>query len=77
VRIALEGFKWIRRLLATPAFAEHIKTEKMPGAEVNSDEEIINYVRQSGGTDYHPVGTCKMGHDDLAVVDDQLRRQGA
>jgi choline dehydrogenase len=76
VHIALEGFKWIRRLLASPAFAEHIKTEKMPGTEVNSDEEIINYIRQSGGTDYHPVGTCKMGHDDLAVVDDQLRVRG-
>lgn len=76
LRIAVEGFRWIRKLLSMPAFAEHIKVEKMPGADVETDEQIIRYIRKSAGTDYHPVGTCKMGHDDLAVVDDQLRVHG-
>jgi choline dehydrogenase-like flavoprotein len=42
-----------------------------PGDKVQSDEEILDYLRQTTSTVYHPVGTCKMGVDDLAVVDPQ------
>ena len=45
----------------------------MPGVEIQSDDEIRSYIRQWSKTDYHPVGSCKMGHDDMAVVDTQLR----
>ena len=76
MRIALAGFKWIRRILETPAFAAYIEGELMPGKKVTSDDEICDYIRRTGGTDYHPVGTCKMGNDDTAVVDDQLRVHG-
>jgi len=48
----------------------------MPGSDAQSDEEIKQYIRQWSKTDYHPVGSCKMGHDELAVVDTQLRVHG-
>lgn len=47
-----------------------------PGAAQTSDDEIINWVKEVGETTYHPVGTCKMGSDAMAVVDDQLRVRG-
>lgn len=47
-----------------------------PGAEVSSDEAIAAYIRQTANTYWHPVGTCKMGNDSLAVVDAQLRVHG-
>jgi choline dehydrogenase len=43
---------------------------------VNSDEELLDFVTRTAETTYHPVGTCKMGSDPLAVVDDQLRVHG-
>jgi choline dehydrogenase-like flavoprotein len=76
VRIALEGFKWIRRILATPAFEPYLAREHTPGPDVSSDAEICEYIRRTGGTDYHPVGTCKMGTDESAVVDPELRVRG-
>ena len=75
-KVSIEGFKFGRRLLQSPAFAPFIKREHMPGSQVQSDEEIRAYIRQWSKTDYHPVGTCKMGNDDLAVVDTDLRVRG-
>jgi choline dehydrogenase-like flavoprotein len=48
----------------------------MPGASVQTDDEIRAYIRRWAKTDYHPVGTCKMGNDELAVVDTDLRVRG-
>jgi choline dehydrogenase len=48
----------------------------MPGDQVRTDDEIKDYIRQWSKTDYHPVGTCRMGDDDLAVVDTDLRVRG-
>jgi choline dehydrogenase-like flavoprotein len=53
-----------------------IVREHMPEATVESDEEIKRYIREWSKTDYHPVGTCKMGVDEMAVVDPQLRLRG-
>ena len=44
--------------------------------DYSSDQAIIDHIKNSVETIYHPVGTCKMGHDDMAVVDDQLRVHG-
>jgi len=44
---------------------------------VQSDEELIEHIRETAETLYHPVGTCKMGDDDMAVVDDRLRVPGS
>ena len=74
--VSLEGFKWGREMLATKAYAPFMKREHMPGANVRTDAEIRDYVRQWAKTDYHPVGSCMMGHDEMAVVDEQLRVRG-
>lgn len=76
VTTSLEGFRWIRKVLSAPAFADFVDAELSPGAGIDSDEDVIDFIRNTGGTDYHPVGTCKMGSDPLAVVDDHLRVHG-
>ena len=75
-KISLEGFKWGREMLATKAYAPFVKREHMPGTQVRTDAQIRDYVRQWAKTDYHPVGSCKMGEDEMAVVDQQLRVRG-
>ena len=47
-----------------------------PGVNIQSDDELLDWVRNNAETTYHPVGTCKMGADPMAVVDDQLRVRG-
>ena len=48
----------------------------MPGPHVQSDEEILDFIRKNGTITQHMVGTCRMGHDPMAVVDDRLRVHG-
>ena len=74
--ISIEGFKRGREILSAPSFAPLIKREHMPGVDVRTDEAIRDYIRHWAKTDYHPVGSCKMGVDDMAVVDTQLRVHG-
>ena len=74
--ISMEGFRWGREMLATKSYAPFVKKEHMPGANVRTDREIRDYIRQWAKTDYHPVGSCKMGNDDMAVVDQELRVHG-
>ncbi|MFK4149281.1 GMC family oxidoreductase [Streptomyces sp. NPDC004065] len=74
--ISMAAFEKGRELLATSAFAPLIKREHMPGAQVRTKQEIRAYIKQWSKTDYHPVGTCKMGGDDMAVVDTDLRVHG-
>ncbi|MDB5531082.1 MAG: putative dehydrogenase [Devosia sp.] len=76
LRRSIACFKQSREILAQPAFADLIEAEYMPGKGIRSDAEIADYVREWSKTDYHPVGTCKMGDDDMAVVDTQLRVRG-
>ncbi len=75
-KISMEGFKWGRKILSAPSFKPFIKQELLPGADCQSEEEIKEYIRKWSKTDYHPVGSCKMGSDDMAVVDTQLRVRG-
>ena len=56
--------------------AEHLAEELAPGAERASDPELIEEIKLRAGTVYHPVGTCKMGVDEMAVVDPRLRVHG-
>ncbi|MGE7955487.1 GMC family oxidoreductase [Pseudomonas sp. NPDC089530] len=76
LRKLVEGVRLVRRLAASPAFARRLEGELVPGAHVESQAQIEQWIRDSLGTVFHPVGTCKMGHDDQAVVDDQLRVHG-
>jgi choline dehydrogenase len=75
-KISTEGFRWGREMLATKAFAPYVKREHMPGRDVQTDSDIRAYIRKWAKTDYHPVGSCKMGSDDMAVVDQELRVRG-
>ena len=68
--------KWVRRLMKTEAMLPYAGEERLPGKDVESDEDIAAYVREHAETDYHPVGSCKMGNDRLAVVDDRLKVHG-
>ena len=67
------GIKISRDLVAQHAFDPYRGTEYAPGTEVKTDQQIDDYIRAKVESIYHPVGTCKMGSDDLAVVDDRLR----
>ena len=75
-KVSIAGFRWGRKILNAPSFKPFIKKELMPGVDCESDEEIMDYIRKWSKTDYHPVGSCKMGNDDMAVVDSQLRLHG-
>lgn len=78
VAVMVEAVKLCRRIFAQAAFDEFRGEEHLPGASVQTDEEIAESVRRHGETIYHPVGTCKMGaaSDDLAVVDQHCRVHG-
>ena len=69
------GFRLTRRLMEAPALAGWT-TRDLFTANVNTDDEIRDVLRRRTDTVYHPVGTCRMGHDALAVVDPQLRVRG-
>lgn len=77
-RRIVEGIKWQRKIYAAAPFAEIATKELLPGAQVQTDEQILQYAREKGGSVYHPVGTCKMGSadDPLAVVDNELKVHG-
>jgi choline dehydrogenase len=76
VRAMVAGIRWNRRILAARAFADVLGEELTPGIVAQSDEEIVEYVRKTASTTWHPVGTCKMGVDAMAVVDSSLRVRG-
>jgi len=65
-----------RRIMTAPAMAGIATDEIAPGVNINADDELLDWVMKNAETTYHPVGTCKMGHDPMAVVDDQLRVRG-
>ncbi len=75
-RTIVAGLKLIRRILANPHMQSFIESEFQPSPAVESDEQLLDYARQRGGTVYHPTSTCKMGSDPLAVVDAELRVHG-
>ncbi len=70
------GIRISRDIVAQHAFDPYRGSEYAPGAEVKTDKQIDDYIRAKVESIYHPVGTCKMGTDDLAVVDDRLRVRG-
>jgi choline dehydrogenase len=70
------GIRYARELAHTSAFDKLRGRELAPGEAVTSSSELRNYIRKVAGTVWHPAGTCKMGTDREAVVDDQLRVHG-
>ena len=75
-RVAAEAIRLTRRIAAAPALARFEPQEFKPGREFESDEELARAAGDIGTTIFHPVGTAKMGRDDLAVVDARLRVRG-
>jgi len=76
VRVAVAGLKFTRRIMAARALARFAPEEWLPGRSVTTDEELAYAAGDLGTTIFHPVGTCRMGVDALAVVDDRLRVRG-
>ncbi|MCB8944610.1 MAG: choline dehydrogenase [Ardenticatenaceae bacterium] len=74
--VIVEGIKIARQILNSAAFDAYRGEEYLPGAAVQSDEELREFVRNWAQNIYHPVGTCKMGHDPMAVVNDRLQVHG-
>jgi choline dehydrogenase len=76
IDVLVQGMLIARRLARTPAFASVLGDEIQPGLAVQSEADLHAYIRSYASTVFHPVGTCKMGSDPLAVVDAQLRVHG-
>ena len=76
VMTLLAGGRLVRKLVAAPAFDPYRGNEIWPGVDKQTDEDLIEFMRAKVETLYHPVGTCKMGSDTLAVVDHHLRVRG-
>ena len=72
----VNGYKIGREILRSKAFSPYSKREMMPGNSIETDAQIREDIRKRAESIYHPVGTCKMGCDDMAVVDDQLKVYG-
>jgi choline dehydrogenase len=66
----------VRQVLATAPMDDVVSEEYLPGKDVTTDEQILDYVRKRSNTIYHPCGTCRMGSDEGAVVDPSLRVRG-
>lgn len=72
----IDGVRLVRRLFAAPALAQHVESETWPGAETATAAQLDIFVRQTGSTIYHPVGTCRMGTDATAPLDCDLKVRG-
>jgi choline dehydrogenase len=74
--ITVAGMKLSRRICSSAAMAPFVDEELLPGPQVQDDAALLQCAREIGQTIYHPVGTCKMGSDAQAVVDERLRVRG-
>jgi choline dehydrogenase len=75
-RTMLDAMKLARRIISQPAMAPLVRREVMPGPVVDDDQALMDYVRDTGSTIFHPTSTCRMGCDPQAVVDERLRVRG-
>jgi choline dehydrogenase-like flavoprotein len=74
LEVLVKAIRFARSLAGTDAFKEFgLKKEILPGRDVDSDTELAEYVRNRIETCFHPAGTCRMGMDNLSVVDPNLR----
>lgn len=76
MRVLIEGVRLARRLAHTKAFQRFCGEEVHPGPQATTDTDIEKFLRAEVQTLYHPVGTCKMGKDEMSVVDERLRVRG-
>ncbi|WP_273791882.1 GMC family oxidoreductase [Brucella anthropi] len=74
--MSLEGLKIAREIMQQDALKPYVMAERLPGPKVMSDDDLFDYACANAKTDHHPVGTCKMGIDAMAVVDLDLKVRG-
>ncbi len=75
-KVAIEGIKFTRKIMQADALSPYAPQEYLPGMQVQTDAELLAAAGDLGATIFHPVGTCKMGDDPLAVVNDRLQVHG-
>jgi choline dehydrogenase len=73
---SVAALRLVRRIAAQPALQALIVRETRPGPEATTDEDLLEHIARLGATSYHPIGTCRMGTDEMAVVDPKLRVRG-
>ena len=76
LKTSVEGVKISRGIFSQPSLRKHIEAIRYPDGDVRTQKDFEDYARQYGRTSYHPTCTCKMGVDEMAVVDPQLRIRG-
>ena len=76
VKEIFDEIKSARKILSQPSLIKHAGKEIGPGSDKQSDDELNEYIRSKAETAYHPCGTCKMGVDEMAVVDENLKVKG-
>jgi len=74
--IMIKAVKIMRQIFNQTTLANHVTNEIFPGDKCQSDQEILDFLKDKANTIYHPVGTCKMGHDECSVVNDKLQVHG-
>jgi choline dehydrogenase len=75
-RAVIGGLRFARRIFNAPALQPYVGEEKLPGAQAQSDDELLDYAKRNGNTVYHATCTCMMGPQANCVVDDELRVHG-
>jgi choline dehydrogenase len=75
-QVLLSGTRQARQIFSAAPLGRHSAAETMPGPECDSDEALIEFMHRGGMNLHHPVGTCRMGEDPMAVVDSRLRVRG-
>lgn len=75
-QVTLAAVRHTRRIMQAPALDAYRGEELSPGVNMDDDDELLEWVKATAETTYHPVGTCRMGTDPMAVVDEQLRVHG-
>ncbi|TAL93177.1 MAG: choline dehydrogenase [Paraburkholderia sp.] len=76
VQAMISGIKQIRRIMATEPVASRVIEERVPGPQVQTEEQLLDFMTGTGNTASHQTSTCKMGRDALSVVDERLRVRG-
>ena len=74
--ISIKGLRIAREIMRENALKPFVQREVLPGPSLETDEELFDYACRSAKTDHHPVGTCRMGHDEMAVVTPDLKLRG-
>ena len=74
--MSIRGLKLAQDIMRQDALKPYIKAERLPGPDVKTDQDYFDYACSHAKTDHHPAGTCRMGADERAVVDSELRFNG-